>query len=93
VKTLLQQYTKMTSPAPQRIFWLYKGWQPLCNKIKDTVHPRVEFIQDIPVHLDQDTFINPSMRNMLIVDDMMTSSAKNPHMNKLFLEGSHRRNL
>jgi hypothetical protein len=83
----------MMSPTPQRIIWLYKRWQPLYDEIKGTVHPRVEFIPGIPIHLDQDTFINPSMRNLVILDDLMTSSAKDPRMNELFTEGIHHMNL
>ena len=33
------------------------------------------------------------MRNLVILDDLMTSSAKDPRMNELFTEGSHHRNL
>ena len=81
------------SPPPQKIVWLYKRWQPLYDVIKTTVSPQVEFIQGIPLDLDQDSFINPRIRNLVILDDLMTSSAKDNRINELFTEGSHHRNM
>ncbi|KAK3092712.1 hypothetical protein FSP39_006378 [Pinctada imbricata] len=86
VKTLLQRCIKKISPYPERIIWLYKRWQPLYDEIKATVYPRVEFIQGIPLDMEQDTFIHPSKRNLVILDDLMSSSAKDPRINELFTE-------
>ena len=91
VKDLL--HSCLISPQPQRIIWLYKRWQPLYDVMKDTVYPSVEFIQGIPIDLDQDSFINPNVRNLVILDDLMTSASKDPRINDLFTEGSHHRNL
>ncbi|KAK3084610.1 hypothetical protein FSP39_016240 [Pinctada imbricata] len=93
VKTLLKRCIKKISPYPERIIWLYKRWQPLYNEIKATVYPRVEFTQGIPLDMEQDTFIHPSKRNLVILDDLMSSSARDPRINELFTEGSHHRNL
>ena len=93
VKTLLQNCMTKISPPPQKIIWLYKRWQPLYDVIKTTVSPQVEFIQGIPLDLDQDSFINPRIRNLVILDDLMSSSAKDHRVNELFTEGSHHRNM
>ena len=61
--------------------------------IQETVYPKVEFIQGIPLDLDQDSFINPSARNLVILDDLMSTTAKDSRVNELFTEGSHHRNL
>ena len=58
-----------------------------------TVFPKVQFIQGIPSNLDQDTFINPKYRNVVILDDLMSTSSIDPRINELFSEGSHHRNL
>ena len=90
--TLLQHCsTKIFSP-PDRILWLYKQWQPLYDVIQQTV-PRVDFIQGIPLELDQDSFIHPGTKNLVILDDLMSTAAKNSRINELFTEGSHHRNL
>ena len=93
VKSLLQNCSTAISPSPQRIIWLYKRWQPLYDVIQESVLPKVEFIQGIPSNIDQDSFIHPSVRNLVIIDDLMTSSSKDPRINELFTEGSHHRNL
>lgn len=73
--------------------WLYKRWQPLNDIIKSTVYPPVEFIQGIPLDLEQDSFINPRTRNLVILDDLMSTASKDSRVNELFTEGSHHRNL
>lgn len=57
------------------------------------VMPQVEFIQGIPVDLDQDNFFDTKVNNMIIIDDLMSLSAKDPRINDLFTEGSLLRNL
>ena len=43
--------------------------------IQETVYPKVDFIRGIPLDLDQDSFINPSARNLVILDDLMSTAA------------------
>ena len=93
VKSILQQNSRAMTPPPQRIVWLYKRWQPLYDIIKQTVTPSVEFIEGIPQGIEQPTFFNPEIKNLLIVDDLMTSCGQDPRMNEIFYEGSHHRNL
>lgn len=50
--------------------------------------PQVEFIQGIPVDLDQDNFFDTKVNTMIIIDDLMSLSAKDPRINDLFTEGS-----
>lgn len=83
----------MIWPSPERILWLYKRWQPLYDVIKSTVYPSVEFMQGIPLDLDQDSFIHPRTRNLVILDDLMSTASKDSRINELFTEGSHHRNL
>ena len=93
VTKALQQSMERMSPPPQRIVWLYKRWQPLYTEIQASVLPKVEFIQGIPIGIEKDTFFNPNIRNLLIVDDLMTISSKDPRITEIFYEGSHHRNL
>jgi septin family protein len=53
LKRLLEK--RLISPWPRRLIWLYKRWQPLYDEIKHIV-PTVEFIQGIPMGLEQDIF-------------------------------------
>ena len=43
--------------------------------------------------LDGDDFFDPRIRNMIILDDLMSIAAKDPRINDLFTEGGHHRNL
>ncbi|MES9883688.1 MAG: C2H2-type zinc finger protein [Sedimenticola sp.] len=91
VKRILQHNLTIVHPPAQRIIWLYRRWQPLYDVIRATVTPRVEFIQGIPLHIETDTFFDPAIRNMVVLDDLM--SVKDNRINDLFTEGSHHRNL
>lgn len=44
VKTMLQNVKHICEPTPQRIIWLYKRWQPLYDKIRQTVIRNVEIV-------------------------------------------------
>jgi len=55
--------------------------------------PPVEFTQGIPIDIDRDSYLNPSIRNLIVLDDVMASSSKDGKITELFTEGSHHRNL
>ena len=93
VETILEYCSSLITPSPQRIVWLYKRWQPLYDSIIATFFSKVEFIQGIPPELDQDSFINPRYRNLVIQDDLMSTSSKDTRINEFSTEGSHHRNL
>jgi hypothetical protein len=72
---------------------LYKRWQPLYTVIQGSVTPRVEFRQGIPVDLEDDDFFDPSVPNLLVIDDLFAESGKDKRITDLFTEGSHHRSL
>ena len=80
------------TPAPKRIVYLYRRWQPLYSEMLDTI-PGIEFIKGIPSDLSEDDFFNTEDNNMVICDDLMTSASIDPNITDLFTEGSHHRNL
>ena len=43
--------------------------------------------------LDGDDLFDPRIRNVIVLDDLMSIAAKDPRINNLFTEGSHHRNL
>ncbi|CAC5401443.1 unnamed protein product [Mytilus coruscus] len=87
MKNVLQQIGRLCSPSPERIVWLYRRWQPLYEEIQRTVLPRVEFIRGIPFDLEREDFFDPNIRNMILLDDLMSKSAKDSRIN-LFTEGN-----
>ena len=93
VKNLLQQNSDYIKPQIQRIIWLYKRWQPLYDDVLRTVTPKVEFFQGLPDNIESDDFIQPRLRNLVIIDDLATACSKDSRVSDLFTEGSHHRNL
>jgi hypothetical protein len=93
VSYILQHVQHLIEPPPQRIVWLYKRWQPLYDVIQRMVKPSVEFIQGIPPGLEHDEFFNPGVRNLIVLDDLMSVATKDSRITDLFTEGSHHRNL
>lgn len=55
--------------------------------------PKVEFHQGIPADLDDDEFFDPKHNNLLILDDLQSTSGKDKRVTDLFTEGSHHRSL
>jgi hypothetical protein len=43
--------------------------------------------------LDSNDFFDPRIRNVIVLDDLTSTAAKNPRINDFFTEGSHHRNL
>jgi hypothetical protein len=53
----------------------------------------VENMTLLPIDLEKDSYIDPAVRNLIVLDDLMTTAAKDPRITDLFTEGSHHRNL
>ena len=95
-KTTLVRHMLMgnfVQPTVQRIVWLYKRWQPLYDIIQRNVWPRIEFIQGLPIDLENDDFFDPNINNLLVLDDLASVAGKDSRITDLFTEGSHHRNL
>ncbi|WAR02810.1 YMD3-like protein, partial [Mya arenaria] len=93
VTNLLQHHNTRIQPSVHRIVWLFKRWQPLYSIIKNTVLPKVEFVQGIPNDLADDDFFDPRVNNLLILDDLFYEAGKDKRITDLFTEGSHHRSL
>jgi hypothetical protein len=47
----------------------------LLIEIKTTIWPNVEFVQGIPLDLEKDSYLDPTVRNMIVLDDLMTTAS------------------
>ena len=63
------------------------------DEIKTIIWPNVEFVQGIPLDLEKDSYLDPTVRNMIVLDDLITTTSKDPRITDLFTEGSHHRNV
>ncbi len=85
--SVLQRCSTLITPAPERIIYLYKHYQPLYDVIKSTVEPKVEFIRGIPANMD--ALLYAPKRLLLIFDDLQAPASKDARVTELFTEGSH----
>ena len=91
ISKLLLQRKKWIKPEPERILWLYGAWQPLYEKLKEEI-PGIEFMEGIPTSLGDDGFLNPNVRNFIIIDDLMSEATKDTRISDLFSRDSHHTN-
>ena len=84
--------SSLIQPSPERIIWCYGQWQPLYDNIRKRI-PRIEFVNGIPDHLNDQHYIDVSKRNVLVFDDLMTEAKCDHRIADLFTKGSHHRNI
>ena len=67
VINLLKHVKEMINPPPQKIFWFYGEWQELYSRLQ---------IENLAFHegLPSDDFLDPSVRNLIIIDDLLTET-------------------
>ena len=82
----------LVQPPPEGILWCFGQWQPLNEDLQKRI-PCIEFIRGIPDYLDNTQFIDPSKRNLIIFDDLMTEAKCDMRIAYLFTKGSHHRNI
>ena len=92
VKNLLENRQQWISPAPQRIIWIYGQWQPLYIEMQRII-PGIEFVKGIPANIEDEQFLNPAIRNLIVIDDLMSEASNAKRICDLFTKGSHHRNL
>ena len=92
VKNLLENRQQWISPPPQRIIWIYGQWQPLYAEMQRII-PGIEFVKGIPANIEDEQFLNPAIRNLTVIDDLMSEASNDKRICGLFTKGSHNRNL
>ena len=71
VKNLLENREQWISRAPQRIMWIYGQWQTLYPEMQGII----EFVKGIPVNIEDEQFLNPTIRNLIVIDDLMSEAS------------------
>lgn len=90
VRKLLKYNQDLIEKPPQKIIWCYGVYQKAYTEMMAEV-PTIEFIEGFPSSFDG--VIDPNLRNLIIVDDLMAECTKDANMTSLFTRGSHHRNL
>ena len=82
------------SPPPQRIVWIYGQWKPLHEEMQRIIpYIHVEFEKGIPVNIEDEQFLIPAIRNLIVIDDLMSEASNDKLVCDLFTKGSQHRNL
>jgi hypothetical protein len=79
-------------PRIPRIVWCYGQWQPAYERLSRTL-PNIEFVRGIPDNLEEDSYFDLSVNNLIILDDLMTAAKNDNRVGDLFTMGSHHRSL
>ena len=90
VKRLLEAEEEMIQGEPERIIWCYGIYQPAYDEMQGTI-PCVTFIEGVPSDLE--SMINPSVQNLVVLDDLMQELSNSDRITSLFTKGCHHRNL
>ena len=92
VKSLIEQAQNTIHLPPERIVWCYSQWQPAYSELSMTI-PGIEFVKGIPSTLEQDSYFDVNIRNLIIIDDQMIEAGNDNRVVNLFTKGLHYRNL
>ena len=76
--------------APDRILWCYGQYQPIYDELSRDIHD-IKFHEGLPTEWTD--LIDPRVRNLIILDDLMSECGSDPEVTKLFTKGSHHQNL
>ena len=63
------------------------------DDIKRTILSPAEFLQGIHIDIDKDSYLNPALKHLIVLDDVLASSSNDGRITELFTDGSHHRNL
>jgi len=90
VKRLLESGEDMIEGAPENIIWCYAIYQPAYDEMQRNI-PNITFVEGVPGDLE--SMINPSIRNLVVIDDLMHELSNDQRITSLFTKGCHHRNL
>ena len=88
VKLLLQQAQTVIAQPLERIIWCYSQWQPAYTQLLMMI-PTIKFVKGILESLANDSYLDVSIRNLIVIDDQMTEARKDNRIVNLFAKGSH----
>ena len=81
--------SSLIQPFPSRIIWFYKEWQAIYDELKKTF-PTSEFAQGIDNGILEQ--VKASERNLVVLDDLMSSAGDSKQIAQLFTQEAHQRN-
>ena len=90
VKKIIEEGEHVVNGSAEKIIWLYGEYQPAYMELSSKF-PHILFIEGIPENLNE--YIDPKIRNLIVIDDLMSETGSDKKVTNLFTKGSHHRNL
>ena len=90
VKRLLESGEQVIDGAPENIIWCYGFYQATYDEILKSL-PSIKFIEGLPDNME--SMLDPSIRNLVVLDDLMHELSNDQRITSLFTKGCHHRNL
>jgi len=90
VKRLLESGEDIIDGAPENIIWCCGIYQSAYDEMLRSV-PNINFVEGVPGDLE--SMIDRSLRNLVVIDDMMQELSNDPRITSLFTKGCHHRVL
>ena len=81
VKCLLESGEDLIEGAPENIIWCYGIYQPAYDEMQRNI-PNITFVEGVPSDLE--SMINPSIRNLVVIDDLMHELSNDQRITSLF---------
>ena len=79
----------MIHGAPKNIIWCHGIYQPAYEMQRNI--PNISFVEGVPGDLE--SMINPTIQNLVVIDDLMHELSNDQRITSLFTKGCHHRNL
>lgn len=92
-KRLLESGKDLIDGAPENVSWCYGIYQPAYDDMLGmlTTTPNINFVEGVPSDLE--SMIDPSIRNLVVIDDLMQELSNDQRITNLFTKGCHHCNL
>lgn len=90
VKRLLEGGEELICGVPDNIIWCYGMYQPAYDDMAMSL-PHIHFEEGLPSDLE--TRIDPTVRNLVVIDDLMTELSNDKRLTNIFSKACHHKNL
>lgn len=90
LRKILERADEMIEGAPEKIIWCHGISQPAHDEMMDSI-PNIEFVEGLPNDLE--ARMDPTIRNLVVVDDLMNELSNDKRLTNIFTKGCHHLNL
>jgi hypothetical protein len=87
---LIQSASSLFTPPPERIVYAYGVWQ---EEFANSLPKHVELINGLSEIFDDENYFDPSVNNLLIIDDLMQEVSTDSKASALFTKGIPHKNV